>query len=72
MFVNFAFLLKISPITSSRREMIEVYVAKIINDTMTRKKKKIIHKTHASICQRIKATSVIMGLSSVWLYCLII
>ena len=47
--------------------MIEVYVAKIINDTMTRKKKKVIHKTHASICQRIKATSVIIGLSSAWL-----
>lgn len=49
-----------------------VYVAKIINDTMTRKKKKVIHKTHASICQRIKATSVITGLSSAWLYCLIV
>ena len=49
-----------------------VYVAKIINDTMTRKKKVSIHKTHASICQRSKATSVITGLSSVWLYCLII
>lgn len=49
-----------------------VYVAKIINDTMTRKKKKVIHETHASICQRSKATSVIMGLSSVWLYCLIV
>lgn len=49
-----------------------VYVAQIINDTMTRKKKKVIHKTHASICQKSKATSVIMGLSSVWLYCLII
>ncbi len=48
-----------------------VYVAKIINDTMTRKKKVSINKTHASICQRIKATSVIMGLSSVRLYCLI-
>ena len=48
-----------------------VYVAKITNETMTRKKKKVIHKSHASICQRIKATSVIMGLSSTWLYCLI-
>lgn len=49
-----------------------VYVAKITNDTMTRKKKVSINKTHASICQRIKATSVIMGLSSAWLYCLIV
>ena len=49
-----------------------VYVAKIIKDTMTRKKKVSIHKAHASICQRSKATSVIMGLSSVWLYCLIV
>ena len=49
-----------------------VYVAKIINDTMTRKKKVSINKTHASICQRSKATSVIMGLSSAWLYCLIV
>ena len=49
-----------------------VYVAKIINDTMTRKKKVSINKTHASICQSSKATSVIMGLSSAWLYCLII
>ena len=46
----------VSPITSSRREMIKVNVAKIINDTMTRKKKVSIHKTHASICQRSKAT----------------
>ena len=50
----------------------KVNVAKIINDTMTRKKKKVIHKTHASICQSSKATSVIIGLSSAWLYCLII
>lgn len=49
-----------------------VYVAKITNDTMTRKKKIPIHKSHASICQRSKATSVIMGLFSAWLYCLII
>ena len=50
----------------------KVYVAKTINDTMTRKKKKVIHKTRASICQRSKATSVIIGLSSAWLYCLIV
>ena len=49
-----------------------VYVAKIINDTMTRKKKVSINKTHASICQRSKATLVIMGLFSAWLYCLIV
>ena len=48
-----------------------VYVAKIINDTMTRKKKVSINKTHASICQRSKATSVIMGLSSIYSFCLI-
>lgn len=49
-----------------------VYVAKITNDTMTRKKKVSINKTHASICQRSKATLVIMGLFSAWLYCLIV
>ena len=53
-------------------KMIKVNVAKIINDTMTRKKKKVINKTHASICQRSKATLVIMGLFSAWLYCLIV
>lgn len=56
---------------NKQKRVDKVNVAKIIKDTMTRKKKKVIHKSHASICQRIKATSVIMGLSSVRLYCLI-
>ena len=50
----------------------KVNVAQIINDTMTRKKKIPIYQTHASICQRSKATSVIIGLSSAWVYCLMV
>ena len=59
-------------ITNNKQKEDKVNVAKIINDTMTRKKKKVIHKTRASICQRSKATSVIIGLSSAWLYCLMV
>ena len=57
---------------NKQKRVDKVNVAKIINDTMTRKKKIPIHKTHTSICQSSKATSVIIGLSSAWVYCLMV